>query len=135
MDTIQISDIRAYGYTGALPEENVLGQWFRVDLILQMDLTQAGKSDVLADTHDYRNAIVAVHHLIQKCPFKLVESLASEIAKAVLKTDERLTEITVKLTKLAPAIPDFTGSIAVEIVRDRNHLEHSSPSPLAVISE
>ena len=130
MDTIQISDIRAYGYTGALPEENVLGQWFRVDLTLQIDLTQAGVSDILADTHDYRGAITVVHHLIQKQPFKLVESLASEIAKAVLQTDERLAQITVKLTKLAPPIPDFTGSIAVEIVRDRSHLAKSSPEPL-----
>ena len=131
MDTIQISDIRAYGYTGALPEENVLGQWFRVDLTLQMDLTQAGASDVLADTHDYRGAIAAVHHLVQKRPFKLVETLASEIAKAVLQTDERLTEVAIKLTKLTPPIPNFTGSIAVEMVRDRSHLQTPSPEPLS----
>ncbi|MEM6717105.1 MAG: dihydroneopterin aldolase, partial [Cyanobacteria bacterium P01_C01_bin.147] len=32
MDKIYVNDIRAFGYSGALPEENVLGQWFRVDL-------------------------------------------------------------------------------------------------------
>ncbi|MEL7315122.1 MAG: dihydroneopterin aldolase [Cyanobacteria bacterium J06559_3] len=130
MDTIQISDIRVYGYSGALPEENVLGQWFRVDLTLQMDLSKAGATDVLADTHDYRGAIAAVHHLVKKQPFKLIESLASEIAKAVLETDERLVKTTIKLTKLAAPIPDFTGSIAVEIVRDRSHLQTPSPEPL-----
>lgn len=130
MDTIQISDIRAYGYTGVLPEETVLGQWFRVDLILGMDLSQAGTSDALPDTCDYRSAIAAVLHLIQKQPFKLVEALASEIAKAVLKSDERLTQVTVKLTKLTPPIPDFTGSIAVEITRDRAHLKTSGSQSL-----
>lgn len=130
MDTIQISDVRVYGYTGALPEENVLGQWFRVDLTLQMDLAKAGASDVLADTYDYRGAIAAIHYLVQKQPFKLIESLASEIAKAVLQTDERLTEVAVKLTKLAAPIPDFTGGIAVEIRRDRSHLQTASPKPL-----
>ena len=130
MDTIQISDIRAYGYTGALPEENVLGQWFRVDLTLQIDLEKAGATDVLADTHDYRGAIATVHTLVKNRPFKLIEALASEIAKAVLQTDERLVQITTRLTKLAAPIPDFTGSIAVEIVRDRSHLETPSPELL-----
>ena len=127
MDTIQINDIRAYGYTGALPEETVLGQWFRVDLTLTLDLARAGASDDLADTHDYRGAIAAVHHLVQKKPFQLIEALASEIARAVLLTDEQIMQITVKLTKLTPPIPDFTGSIAVEITRDRGYLIKSSP--------
>jgi len=130
MDTLRINDIRAYGYTGAFPEENVLGQWFRVDLTLKIDLGPAGTTDVLADTCDYRGAIAAVHHQVQQRPFKLVEVLASEIAKAVLASDDRLTQVTVSLTKLAPPIPNFTGSITVEIVRDRSHLDTPSPQPL-----
>lgn len=131
MDTIYITDIRAYGYTGALAEENVLGQWFRVDLALEFDLLPAGSSDVLVDTCDYSQAVTAVQALIQTQPFRLVETLASEIAKTVLQTDERLAQITVKLTKLRPPIPDFVGSIAVEIRRDRQHLTTASPAPLA----
>ncbi len=30
MDTIHVTGIRAYGYTGYLAEEQVLGQWFEV---------------------------------------------------------------------------------------------------------
>lgn len=119
MDILYINDIRAYGYTGALPEETVLGQWFQVDLQLQLNLATAGASDVLADTHDYSGTVAMVQTLIRTCPFKLVETLASEIAKAVLKSDDRLSQITVKLTKLTPPIPEFTGNIAVEITRGR----------------
>lgn len=122
MDILHINDIRAYGYTGALPEETVLGQWFRVDLQLQLALAPAGASDVLADTHDYSSTIARVQTLIQTRPFKLVETLASEIAKLVLEGDGRLSQITVKLTKLSPPVPEFTGNIAVEITRDRRHL-------------
>ncbi len=57
MDSIQIRGIRAYGYTGYLPEENVLGQWFEVDLTLWTPLEKAGISDDIADTVDYREAI------------------------------------------------------------------------------
>lgn len=130
MDTIEVSDIRVYGYTGALPEENVLGQWFRVDLTLKLDLAQAGDSDVLADTYDYCAAVKAVQQLVQNRPYRLIEAMASEIAKTILQTDERLSFITVKLTKLAPPMPDFSGTIAVEISRDRAHLNRLSPQPL-----
>ena len=130
MDKIYVNDIRAYGYTGAFPEENVLGQWFQVDLVLTLDLTAASASDVLADTYNYAAAVQSVQQLLQQRPFKLIEAVASEIAKTVLKTDTRLTQTTVKLTKLTPPVPHFAGSVAVEITRDRTHLTVPSPSPL-----
>lgn len=129
MDTIQINDIHAYGYTGAFREENALGQWFCVDLVLQLDLSKAGATDVLTDTYNYADAIQAVQHLIQEKPFNLVEVVASEIAKVVLQSDDRLSQITVKLTKLTPPVPHFSGNIAVEITRDRAHLNTPSPTP------
>jgi dihydroneopterin aldolase len=56
MDCIQLTGIRAYGYTGFLPEEQVLGQWFEVDLTLWLDLAKSGASDRIEDTLDYRNS-------------------------------------------------------------------------------
>ncbi|MGK7883005.1 MAG: dihydroneopterin aldolase, partial [Crocosphaera sp.] len=56
MDFIEVTGIRCYGYTGYLPEEQVLGQWFEVDLTLGVDLKDAGTSDNLDDTSDYRQA-------------------------------------------------------------------------------
>ncbi len=56
-DTIYLSGIKAYGYTGALPEENILGQWFEAEITLYIDLVQASHSDDLADTCDYRSVI------------------------------------------------------------------------------
>lgn len=134
MDTIYVNDIRAYGYTGAFPEENVLGQWFRVDLIVTLDLARAGITDALSDTYDYSEAVHAVQDLIQRQTFNLIETVASEVAKAVLQTDERLSQITVKLTKLMPPVPNFSGNVALEITRDRSHLKAYSPKPLVMRS-
>jgi dihydroneopterin aldolase len=132
MDTIQVSDIRAYGYTGALPEENTLGQWFRVDLTLWLDLSKAGATDDLTTTYDYRAAIAATQQIIREKPFRLIEVLASEIAKAVLNQYESLHQVQVRLTKVAPPIADFSGQIVVEICRDRSHLNHPSPTPMSL---
>ena len=130
MDTLYINDIRAYGYTGAFAEENVLGQWFRVDLALDLNMAQAGASDRLSDTYNYADAVQAIQQLIQQQPFQLIESVVGEIAKTVLQSDDRLAQVTVKLTKLTPPVPNFAGNVAVEITRDRSHLNSPSPRPL-----
>jgi dihydroneopterin aldolase len=98
-----------------------LGQWFRVDLTLWMDLETAAQSDHLPQTHDYRAAIAAVHHLVRDRPFKLIEALTSAIVRAVLETDDRLQQVQVRLTK-TPPIPDFTGQVTVQMTRDRSYL-------------
>jgi dihydroneopterin aldolase len=115
-DTIQIKGIRSYGYIGLLPEEQILGQWFEVDLILWVDLYKAGYSDEISDTVDYRQAIAQVKQIISKEKFALVEKLANAIADAILKI-ERVEQVRVALTKVSPPIPDFGGQILIDITR------------------
>ncbi|MEO1521434.1 MAG: dihydroneopterin aldolase [Cyanobacteria bacterium J06633_2] len=119
MDTLHINRIRAYGYTGALPEEQVLGQWFEVNLTLWRDLSIPGQSDRLSDTHDYSVTVPAVQSLIQSSRYQLIESLAEAIAQTVLE-DHSLDQVRVQLIKLTPPIPNFDGNITVDITRSRN---------------
>jgi dihydroneopterin aldolase len=117
VDTIEITGIRAYGYIGALPEENILGQWFEVDLTLFLDLTLAGQSDNLVDTHDYRRIITGVQQMVRQERFKLLERLAGAISDFAFSSDQRLHQVKVRVTKPTPPIPDFGGQISVEIMR------------------
>ena len=119
MDKIEISGIRCYGYTGFLPEERVLGQWFEVDLKMSLDLAAPGKTDKIEDTLDYRGTIGLVRHLVQKSRFSLLEALAEAIAAAILASDA-VEEVQVRLSKLAAPIPEFGGKITVEIIRHRD---------------
>lgn len=116
MDCIHLTGIRCYGYTGALPEEQSLGQWFEVDLTLWLDLSLAGHSDRLADTLDYRGVITTVQQLVKTAKFTLLERLATAIADSVLKL-QSVEQVQVRLTKLAAPIPDFTGQVAIELTR------------------
>ncbi len=124
MDCIHLTGIRSYGYTGLLPEEQTLGQWFGVDLVLGVDLSSAGYSDRLDDTVDYRGVITQVKTLIQTSRFTLLERLAMAIADHLL-ANYPLAQVTVKLTKLAPPIPDFGGQITLELTRP----QPTPPSP------
>ncbi|NJO48549.1 MAG: dihydroneopterin aldolase [Leptolyngbyaceae cyanobacterium RM2_2_4] len=118
MDSIQVTGIRAFGYVGLLPEEQVLGQWFEVDLTVWFDLAKAGESDRIEDTYDYRSAITAVQQLIKAEKFALIEKLAGAIATLILESG--VEQVRVRVTKVAAPIPDFDGRIAVEITRTRN---------------
>lgn len=118
MDAIKINNISCYGYTGFLPEEQVLGQWFEVNLTLWLDLAPAGESDSITDTLDYRNAIAQVKHLIETKQFTLVEKLAHAIAQSVLELD-LVQKVKVELSKPSPPIPNFRGEITVEITREK----------------
>ncbi|MGY6529445.1 MAG: dihydroneopterin aldolase [Cyanobacterium sp.] len=118
MDSIEVSGIRAYGYTGLFPEERTLGQWFEVDLTMWVDLTPSAKSDDIEKTVDYRQAISMTQHIIKTAKFALVEKLADVIAEDVLKID-LVTKVRVKLSKPAPPIPDFSGRITIDITRSQ----------------
>ncbi len=121
MDCIHLTGIRAYGYTGFLPEEQVLGQWFEVDLTLWLDLSKSGQSDRLEDTLDYRQTIEATKQVIKTQKFALVEKLATAIAEAILTAKSPavapVQQVRVQLSKPAAPIPDFGGKITIDITR------------------
>jgi 7,8-dihydroneopterin aldolase/epimerase/oxygenase len=116
MDSIQLTGIRCYGYTGYLPEEQVLGQWFEVDVTLWLDLSQAGKSDNIEHTLDYRSAITLIQKLVKDSKFLLIERLADTIAQALLQLP-LVEKVKLQLSKPAAPIPDFGGRITLEITR------------------
>lgn len=116
MDRIKVTGIRCYGYTGLLPEEQILGQWFDVDLTIWVNLEKAGESDRIEDTLDYRSAIKLVKNQIGNNKYALVEKLASAIADAILQI-EKVNKVRVQLSKPAAPIPDFGGKITIDITR------------------
>ncbi len=123
MDVIRLKGIRSYGYTGALAEEQVLGQWFEVQVVLWLDLSTAGSSDRLMDTLDYGQVVMMVQQLVKTSKFALVERLATAIADTILDQNSpsgiSIQQVQVCLTKLAAPIPDFSGEVTVEITRSR----------------
>ncbi len=118
MDSIQVTAIRCYGYTGLLAEEKKLGQWFEVDLTLWVDLAKSGATDNISDTLDYREAIAKVKQIVKNSKFDLVEKLAATIAEEILQ-QEMVTQVRVQLHKPAAPIPDFGGKITIDITRSR----------------
>jgi dihydroneopterin aldolase len=119
MDCIHLTGIRCYGYTGYLAEEQVLGQWFEVDVKLWLDISTAAKTDAIEDTLDYRSVISLIQNLVKTSKFSLLERLVGTIADSILQECDLVTQVQLTVSKPAAPIPDFGGKISIEVTRTK----------------
>ncbi|MBK1988214.1 dihydroneopterin aldolase [Sphaerospermopsis aphanizomenoides BCCUSP55] len=122
MDCIHLTGIRVYGYTGFLAEEQVLGQWFEVDVKLWLDLSLPGKTDNIEDTIDYRSIISLIQNLVKNSKFALLERLAAAIADGILQDSDAINQVQVIVSKPSAPIPDFNGKISIEMTRSKSQV-------------
>ena len=116
MDILQINGIRAYGYVGVFAEEKTLGQWFTADLVIEADFQSAAQQDDLAQTLDYAEIIQLTQSEIAKARVNLIETLASHLLDRLLQFNQ-IQSVNILLTKESPPIPEFSGSVTVQMKR------------------
>ena len=119
VDKIFVNQMEFYGYHGVFPEENRLGQRFVVDLIIETDLSAAGKSDQLDDSINYGELYAVCKEVVEGEQYNLVEAIAEQIASRMLTQFSTVQTCTVKVFKPDPPIPGHYKSVAVEIKRGR----------------
>lgn len=105
------------GRHGVRPEEREHPQEFRVDLDVERDLDQAGRSDKLADTVDYTKLRAIAKEVVEGPSVKLLETLAGRIAEQALKVSG-VAAVSVRVAK-RPASMQPIESAAVHINRTR----------------
>ncbi|MCM3164630.1 dihydroneopterin aldolase [Metabacillus litoralis] len=119
MDKIYVNGMDFYGYHGVFQEENKLGQRFRVDLAVELDLKKAGETDELEYSVNYASLYKCCKEIVEGKPYKLVESVAEQIAKKLLTEFPLIHFCEVKVIKPDPPIPGHYKEVAVEIKRGR----------------
>jgi dihydroneopterin aldolase len=100
MDYIHIDGLRIAGKHGHYVRERRGTQDFEVSLRVAIDVSKAGKSDKLRHSLNYAHLKTIVEDVFAAAPRYLLETLAEDIAKKVLK-DKRAKEVTVTIKKLA----------------------------------
>ncbi len=71
-EVIELRGLRAVGFCGVLPEEQVRAQPLEVDLDVEADLRAAGASDRLEDTVDYGALAAEVERVLTTERFTLL---------------------------------------------------------------
>jgi 7,8-dihydroneopterin aldolase/epimerase/oxygenase len=116
---IHLQNMVFFGYHGHFPAENALGQRFEVDLVLDIDLTAAMKSDDLADTVDYAAVFTLCRQTVEGERCKLIEALAGRIIDRILIAWPRITGVRIIIRKPGAPVPGALDAVAVEISRTR----------------
>jgi dihydroneopterin aldolase len=120
MDRLILRDMRFFAHHGVYPEETARGQVFIVTVELDLSTAAAGRSDRLEQTIDYPDVWAATRAVMEGPPRHLIETLAEQVAAALLQRFTPVTAVVVEVTKPAPPVTFPFAGVAVRIRRERS---------------
>lgn len=118
MDRISVVGLDIYGHHGVLESEREEGQLFSIDVTLELDLAQAGRSDDLADTVDYAQLASRIHDRVASERWNLIETVAHRVAALALE-DPRVEAAVVTVHKPQAPITVPFRDVTVTVTRSR----------------
>lgn len=115
-DTIRLTNMRFYGHHGVQAAERRLGGDFALDVELTRDLREAGRTDRIRHTIDYQKVYDLVQRVQASKSYRLVESLAHDVAEALLHEFD-VDQVTVRARKSQTPVGGLMDHLEVEITR------------------
>jgi len=114
MGTIHIEGMEFYSFHGHFKEEQIVGNKFLVDLMLETDMGRASDTDDLHDAVNYQTAYKLVKREMEK-KSKLLENIASRILLAIHKELPGVVKATVTIRKMNPPMGGKMRSVSVTL--------------------
>jgi dihydroneopterin aldolase len=118
-DAIFVNGLVLHAYHGVMPHEAKVGQPFRLDLVLDIDLGEASRSDTLKATVSYEALVKTASEAFSARRYRLVEAAAGAVASAVLDRYPRVRGIKVTVRKPHAPIAATFDDVGVTLVRTR----------------
>ena len=117
LDKIEIKELEVFANHGVYPEENVLGQKFVISATLFTRTRLAGLTDELSASINYGEVSHMITDFTRKHTYKLLESLAENLAEMLLCSLSGLEKITLKIEKPWAPVGLPLKTVSVEITR------------------
>jgi len=119
-DQVFVRGLVLHAYHGVMQHEAKVGQTFKLDLVLDLDLAGAVRSDKLADTVGYDQVVEVASESFCARRYRLVEAAAGAVADAVLNRFAQVTAIRVTVHKPHAPIAATFDDVGVSILRSRH---------------
>ncbi len=116
---IFLEDVCFFAYHGVMPQENKVGNEFKVSLRLTTDLTRAMQTDNVADTVSYADVYAVVKSEMEQ-PSKLLEHVCGRIIERLFREFPTVEAIDIKLSKRNPPMGADLEAAGVELHCTRN---------------
>ena len=117
MDKVVIKNLLARGIIGVYDWEREKPQEILINITLFGDLSQAGESDDINNSINYKTVAKGAQNLAENCQRLTVEALAHDIANFCLETPS-VEKVSVRVEK--PGAVRFAESVGVEIERTKD---------------
>jgi len=119
-DVIFVTGLAIHAYHGVMPHEGKVGQTFKLDLVLQIDLVDASRSDKIASTVSYDRVVAVATEAFCTRRYKLVEAAAGAVADALLAHFTHVDGVRVTVHKPHAPIAATFDDVGVSIERQRH---------------
>ena len=113
MSLITIENMEFYAYHGHFEEEQKIGTWFSLDLIMEVDTSKAELSDELEDTVDY-SAVYQVVKEQMMIPSKLLEHVGRRILNTIKERFPDVKNAQLKVRKMNPPLGGKMAFVSLE---------------------
>jgi 7,8-dihydroneopterin aldolase/epimerase/oxygenase len=118
-DMVFVNGVSLHAYHGVMQHEAKVGQTFKLDLVLDIDLAAASRSDRLADTVGYDQVVDVTTRSFCARRYRLIEAAAGAVAEAVLERFPQVTGVRVTVHKPHAPIAATFADVGVTIARTR----------------
>ncbi len=118
-DAVFVTGLALHAYHGVMQHEGKVGQTFQLDLVLDIDLTEASRSDKLAHTVGYDQVVEVASKAFCARRYRLVEAAAGAVAEAVLDRFRQVMSVRVTVHKPHAPIAATFADVGVTIIRSR----------------
>lgn len=114
MSKIFLEDVKIYAYHGVLPEENIIGTYYILNVEIHTDLWDAAASDDLKDTISYAD-VNEIIHAEMKIQSKLLEHVAGRIIHKINEKFNQISYIKLRITKTSPPMKGEMKGASIEL--------------------
>ena len=114
MSKIFLEDVKIYAYHGVLPEENIIGTYYILNVEIHTDLWDAAVSDNLNDTISYADINEIIHNEM-KVKSKLLEHVAGRIITKISEKFNQISYIKLRITKTSPPMKGEMKGASIEL--------------------
>ena len=112
---IVIEGLRIHAFHGVMPQEQVVGADFTIDLEIETDFTKAIETDELEGTISYAD----IYDIVKRemaIPSKLLEHAGGRIVKTLRTTYPAIKSVRLRLIKDNPPLGADCKGMGVEII-------------------
>ena len=116
MGLIEIEGMEFYAYHGHFIQEQVVGNKFLLNIAIETNCKQAGKSDNLKDALDYQKVYNLIKEEMESNSF-LLEHICNRILDRLYAEFDTIEKATIKVSKINPPMGGQIEKVSITMSR------------------